>query len=348
MKMTLSYRYLSANLDLLAGFGFSRDLSLKTLNMTETMFNAGEARLEIDRFLEVLDLAAKTLSSPNIALRLGHKFRVSTFAETGSVYGYCETLEDVIQMNGQYQKLAIDAGEISYVRGDKGEHYMNFAPFFTDVEKYRPIIDIIMGAYGTAYRWLSWGSGEDILDVELPYKQPSRIEDHEAIYQTTILFNAERTCIHFSEAAIQQKLTTRDPEKLRHAKMKLDRLLGAQAACASFDAAVDAAILAAIRNGHVTSHIVADRMNLTWSAFRTHLKTSGFKFRDRLDHVRQDLFRKHYHAGHSFSQIAMALAYNDQPAMNRAFRRWYGMTPTQWGETQEATKLSDTQDVVDT
>jgi AraC-like DNA-binding protein len=39
-------------------------------------------------------------------------------------------------------------------------------------------------------------------------------------------------------------------------------------------------------------------------------------------------------AGKSFAQISMSLAYNDQPAMNRAFKRWFGMTPSQWRKTQ--------------
>ena len=49
-----------------------------------------------------------------------------------------------------------------------------------------------------------------------------------------------------------------------------------------------------------------------------------------MDQVRKALFIEKFEAGYSFSQIAMDLAYNDQAAMNRAFRRWFGMTPSEW------------------
>lgn len=334
MKMSLSYRYLDANLDLLASFGFPRNLSLTTLNLTEEIFQNLDMRMPVAPFLDLLNHAAQRLSDPHIALRLGHKFRVATFAETGSVYGYCKDLEAVIKMNAQYQKLAIDVGNVACVREGVDRNFMTFTPYYEDMERYRPITDVIMGSYFTAYHWLSWGSGEDMLGVQLPYAEPENLKTHESIFQMPIQFNAKQTSLQFSDIAMRDTLISYNPERLVRLKKRLDGMIG-QAVCSdSFDTSVDAAIRAAIKNGNVTSHIVADRMGLTWSAFRTALKRSGPVFRDRVDAVRQDMFKDCLAEGQNFSQIAMELAYNDQAAMNRAFRRWYGMTPTQWKKAQ--------------
>lgn len=346
MKMTLSYRYLNTNLGLLAGFGFSREKSLSFLNIGEDAFKNPDARLSVEPFLELLNFASEALDDPQLALRVGHKFRVATFAETGSVYGYCKNLEAVIEMNDQYQKLAIDVGKVKFVQDGPDQNFMVFAPHYEDMERYRPITDVIMGAYFGAYHWLSWGSGEEILGVQLPYAAPESLKTHEAIFQIPIQFNARQTSLQFSDIAMADTLMSFNPERLVRIKTRLDNMIGQGACTKSFDTSVDAAILAAIKNGHITSHVVADRMGLTWSAFRTALKRSGPVFRDRVDAVRQALFHEYLAEGQSFSQIALGLAYNDQPAMNRAFRRWYSMTPSQWKaarNSDEALASVDTQ-----
>ena len=233
-------------------------------------------------------------------------------------------------MNDRYQKIAIDAGRAKYMKDSAGAQHMCFEPYYSDIEKYRPITDIIMASYVTTYRWLTWGSGETIISTHLPYACPDDISTHQDIFQSQINFGSKLTCLEFSENAMSQDITTHDPERLSRAQIKLDRILGLQMAFQAFEKAVDAAIRGALESGEVSSHIVAERLGLSWSALRTQLKDSGEGIRPRIDRIRKDMFVEKYEAGQSFSQIAMSLAYNDQAAMNRAFRRWFEMTPSDW------------------
>lgn len=233
-------------------------------------------------------------------------------------------------MNDRYQKVAIDVGRVEYMKNSSEGHYMCFRPYYVDMKKYRPITDIIMASYVTTYRWLTWGSGENILSTHLPYMRPQDISVHQDIFKSDIQFESPNTCLEFSENAMQEDITTNDPERLARAQVKLNRILGLQMAHKVFETAVEAAIRGALQSGEVSSHIVADRMGLNWSALRSHLNESGEGFRPRLERIRKSLFIEKYEAGQSFTQIAMALAYNDQAAMNRAFRRWFDMTPSEW------------------
>lgn len=335
MKMTLSHRYLAANLNVLEKLGFSKAVSYEVLELKQAVIETTAGRIDVARFLHLLNQAADQLENPQIALQMGYRFRIATFAQTGGVYGYCRNLKQVIDFNNRYQRLAIHVGDVVYEQDTNGRHYMRLVPFYSDVEHYRPITDLIMGAYVTAFRWLSWGSGEDIVGACLPYSRPSDMSYHDKIFQTKIAFNSDKTCLEFPEAAMSQDLPTHDPERLAKAKSKLEILLSADNATRSFNDAVEASIRGAIESGHVTSHIVADRMELSWSALRRNLKESGRGFRLRVDDVRQVMFLELYNSGESFSQIAQSLAYNDQPALNRAFHRWYGMSPTQWKTQQK-------------
>ena len=338
MEMTLSHHYLDANLNILDNLGFPKALALDILALEGVVLKNSFDRMSLDPFVDCLEAAIDFTSNPNIALHLGHKFRVGTFGRTGNLYAYCENLREVISMNNRYQKIAIDAGNVNYMSDDIGGHYMCFEPYYSDIEKYRPITDIIMASYVTTYRWLTWGSGEGIGLTHLPYPEPDDIRPHEEIFKSDLIFDSKYTRLGFSETAMSQHITTHDPERLAQVQIKLDRLLGLHMAIEAFEQGVDAAIKGAVETGQVTSTIVAERMGMSWSALRTQLNASGETMRPRLDRIRKEMFAEKYKSGQSFSQIAMSLAYNDQAAMNRAFKRWFGMTPSQWQKQQAPEK----------
>jgi AraC-like DNA-binding protein len=304
MEMTLSYGYLDANLIILDMLGFPKSQALEMLGLDESSLRWSLDRLDIDSFIDVINAAADFTAEPNIALYLGHKFRVGTFGQTGNLYGSCKDLREVILMNDRYQKVAIDAGRVEYMQDPSGGHHMCFRPYYADTERHRPITDIIMASYVTTYRWLTWGSGENILSTRLPYPRPKNIKVHQEIFQSNIQFDSPHTCLEFSESAMFQDIITHDPERLARAQIKLDGIL-------------------------------AQRMGLSWSALRTQLAESGEGIRPRLDRIRRSVFIEKYEAGQNLTQIAMSLAYNDQAAMNRAFRRWFDMTPSEWRRQRE-------------
>ena len=338
MKMTLSHRYLVANLQILDSLGYPKAKALDVLGIEETLLDVSRDRIALDRFVACINAAADYTSNPNIALRLGHKFRVGSFGETGNLYSYCKSLGDIVRLNNRYQKLAIDAGSVELVQGQAGRYKMVFKPYYEDMEKYRPITDLLMASYMTTYSWLIWGMGESILSTHLSYPRPDDIYGHEEIFQSDLIFGSNETFMEFSEASVSEIITTHNPEKLARVTQKLDKMLGLQMEAHAFEGAIEAAIRGALRTGQISSEVVAERMGMNWSTLRQRLKESGLGFRPRLDRIRKSIFMEEYQAGKSLGQISMSLAYNDQPAMNRAFKRWFGMTPSQWQRAQAKAK----------
>lgn len=334
MKMTLSHGYLKANLKILDALGYPKAMALENLGIDETALDASAERMSLDRFVTCINAAAEYTSNPNIALRIGHKFRVGNFGQTGGLYSYCKSLGDVVRLNNRYQKLAIDAGAVESIQLKSGRYRMHFRPYYEDMEKYRPVTDLIMASYMTTYSWLTWGSGEGVLSTHLPYPQPADTTAHTEIFRSDLIFGSKETFMEFSEVTASEIITTHNPERLTQARVKLDKLLGLQMQAHAFEEAVEAAIRGALSSGQISSHIVAERMGMSWSALRLRLQASGEGIRPRIDRIRKSIFMEEYQAGKSFAQISMSLAYNDQPAMNRAFKRWFGMTPSQWRKAQ--------------
>ena len=333
MKNTLSHLYLGTLLDVIETFGLSRRDAENFLKLPQDWATHPLQRQPISKLSALLDHVAATLNDPIVGLRVGHKFRISTFAKTGSIYGFCKDLFQVIEMNAAYQKLAVDLGKIEH--GQIGNrHFARLSPYDSDYQANRHAIELVMGSSCTSYRWLSWASGEDFGGLILPYQTPANESDYEDLLGCPVTFdpNSSFAALEFTHKAMEQVSPTYDPEKLMRACAKLDELLGTNSAQTSQEAALNAAIRGSIDAGRVTTQTVSQRMGQDWSKVRLKLADPDRSFRDRTDQVRIKIFLELYEAGQSFAEISQALAYNDQPAFNRAFKRWFDTSPKKWVE----------------
>ena len=328
LYMTVSLPYLVSQLDQLEAFGFARCDALAALELTDDAFTDPKARIEARRVEHMYKVAAKTLSDPRIAIRVGYQFRVHDFQKTGSIYSYCENIGQVLELNRRYQCLAVDVGLPEY-RIEVGRHFFLYNPYKAAKDMHH-VMGAIFGAWATALRWLSWAAGHELKEAHLVPKAPNDISFYEKVVQCPIVFNMPRNHVEFHPESITKPLITRDPEKLAECIAHLDKILSLGNEGEHLIASVKASIQAAIAEGRVNLTIVAGRMNISERHLRKKLTQQGLSFRDMLEEQRKDLFTRLHANNQSFVSIAQSLAYNDQAAFNRAFKRWYGTTPSQY------------------
>jgi len=325
-------RYLSVQLDQLEVLGFAKEQSVSFLNLTETRLNNPLARIDILAVEGLYNHAAEVLNEPHLGLRMGHSFRILNYAQTGTIYALCENMKQAIEMNSKYQRIAIDAGDISYdtvgIKGRLG-HFLSLTPY-DELKTCHHVLNMICGAYATTFDWLGWEVGKGLKSVCFNQTKPDDISLFEELYDCPIFFDQPKLGIEFVEGAITTPLSTHDSEKLSLAISKLDKVLDAQNTSKSFEAAARASIQAALTLGQVSLPIIASRLDVSERQLRQNFKKHGLKYRDLLTSERQALFQKLFEKGESFSTISQDLCYNDQAAFNRAFKRWYGVAPSQY------------------
>jgi len=345
MKMTLSMRFMLEQFEQLEALGFIRERAMRAAKVNKDNLNNPIERISLDRMLNVFNHAEDVIKDPNVGLNAGFKFRVSAYTKTGNIYGYCRNIAQVITTNAKYQQLAIDAGEISYEQELHEQtrhirHFMTFRPYMDNVQMYRHVIDSIAGAYCTAYRWLSWSSGQDILHIDLPYAEPEDLSVHNRLFRCPLRFNQPHLRLEFSEKTMYHELATHDLEKFTRAELRLNALLETTELCDGLKTAVKVAMRSALENGKIGTHIVAQRMDKTWSTLRNELLEANLSYRDLLENVRQELFHELLDQDKPLSQIAQHLGYNDQAAFSKAFKRWYGVSPRQWKAAYQIAQMS--------
>ena len=89
-------------------------------------------------------------------------------------------------------------------------------------------------------------------------------------------------------------------------------------------------IMEQLPSGRVTQDALADVLNMSKRTLHRKLRENDETFRSLLTQVRMDLAERYISNDHySFTEIAFLLGYTDSSAFSRAFRSWFGYSPTQ-------------------
>jgi AraC-like DNA-binding protein len=87
----------------------------------------------------------------------------------------------------------------------------------------------------------------------------------------------------------------------------------------------------AIQSGEYTAEHIAKNLNLSLRTFQRYLAGEQVSFRQLLDNYRkEETFRMLKQGDYSIANIVHSLGYNEQSSFNRAFKRWTGVTPSEW------------------
>ena len=98
--------------------------------------------------------------------------------------------------------------------------------------------------------------------------------------------------------------------------------------------AVGALVKQLLPYGRLTIEEVAARQRISVRTLQRRLRDWGFSFEEIVDDVRRAEAIGHVRAGnHSKMEIAFLLGYSDQAHFTRAFKRWTGRSPRQFGKT---------------
>lgn len=93
------------------------------------------------------------------------------------------------------------------------------------------------------------------------------------------------------------------------------------------------AIMDHLPSGAVSEERVASDLNMTQRTLYNNLANRGVTFRTLLTDIRKELVRRYLlDSSYSVTEIAFLVGYADSSAFSRAFRAWFGTSPTEFRE----------------
>ncbi len=132
-------------------------------------------------------------------------------------------------------------------------------------------------------------------------------------------------------------LHSADPELQRLLESQADDALARQHPLAGLASRVRDEISRRLANGTADVEAVARALGLTARTLQRRLREEGSSFRDVLETARGQYAQRYLRQpALKLSQIATLLGYSDLRAFDRAFRRWAGVSPSEWRNVSAA------------
>jgi AraC-like DNA-binding protein len=177
-------------------------------------------------------------------------------------------------------------------------------------------------------------------EVRLTRPPPARPTRHAALLGAPVAFGCATAALRIPPAAWRAPLPGADPgllatlrELAEHAG--LGGPPGGPRGAAGADLAVQvrSRLRLLLPEGRAAAAEVAEALGLSERTLHRRLQAEGVNFRRVLEAFREAEAERLLHAGRlPLGEVALRLGFSDQTAWNRAFRRWKGMSPTEWAE----------------
>jgi AraC-like DNA-binding protein len=168
------------------------------------------------------------------------------------------------------------------------------------------------------------------LAVHFAHPEPATTDQHRRTFAVPLRFSAGEDALILHEADLATPLRSANAIVLdleRHAETLLARLPPAVTAADRVRALIAAELMA----GDASAAQVARAMHVSGRTLVRRLAELGTSYQTLLDEVRAGLARQYLvEERRAMQDVAAALGFSDARAFVRAFRRWYGQSPSQY------------------
>jgi AraC-like DNA-binding protein len=173
--------------------------------------------------------------------------------------------------------------------------------------------------------------GSDLAPIEVTMRRAEPADPslwHE-FFGVAVKFGQPENSLSISAADADRPLTGANRELLAVHEEVIRRHL-AHLDSASVLERVRMAIVEELPSGRVTEEQVAQALHMSRRTLHRRLREHSTTFRGLLAEVRQELARRYIRDAHySVTEVAFSLGYADTSAFSRAFRGWFGLSPTE-------------------
>lgn len=303
-----------------------------------------EAMVSLESVARLLDDAADECARPDLGLRLGT-------LQNPRMLGL---LALVIQGSDSVQSALVDVARYLFVHSPGYQVVVETPPpapqtewvtvrFDVDLDAQVPFRQLIDGCLSSLLTLARSLTGIPIvpLSISVPHTPAASRGTYDAVFGAPVAFGQPKAALHVAPDLLTTKLNAARPEIRRTAIVYIgERYPPSTATTAT---RVRNALGGTIGATRGTKNEIADLLQLHPRTLQRRLNAEGVTF----ESIREDVYRTATWrlltlSTMPLSQVAHALGFSEQSAMNRNIRRWFDTTPTEIRNTpsQPGAKLA--------
>lgn len=283
-------------------------------------------RYPVSKTRKVWQLAEAATGDTALGLMVGRYARATDIHSIGFGMLAASSIRDALQRLIRYRRALHSTMELELVREGGTEALV----IQSDPSEIASIhgIDAFFVSLLKFCRNL-YGPGFRLVRVELMRlkQQPARYEES---FRCPVRFGAERNAIVFDSSVLDSPLASEN----RDLAFQSDRVIEQYIASLDPDVVssrVRELLLELLPSGEASGDSIAKKLNKSMSSLQRALRSEGTSYRDLLEDTRRSLAEQYIaERSYNLAQIAYLLGFADQSNFTRAFKRWTGMSPSDY------------------
>ena len=293
---------------------------------------APNARYPVDGLQQLWNLAVEATANPGLGLEVVRHWHPTTLHALGYAWMASESLWAAMERTVRYgHLLSTDLRFAVATVSGQAEFSFHY-----DSRRRAPLGVEIDALAATLLKLCSVTRGKPIRPVRIQLTRPTPSEPapHHRLFGENIRYAADRNAIVLTEADAIRPLPTANADLVRASeKLALERLVRLESAQLSLR--VRREIVEDLQAGGGGQRTVAERLSMSARALQRKLAQEGTSFQQVLDQTRSELALEYLADNLSQQEIAYMLGFSDSSAFAKAFRRWFGIAPTQYRPCRE-------------
>ncbi len=292
-------------------------------------------RADVDDIADAWRLAARVCDDSAIGIHAAEKyFQPANWRTLGLAMLCSKSLRDAFERMFRYGEILSDV-----VQFNVGEEHGCLVSSSKTILGAKLVgyeaVDFGMASVIKLIRMVYPGNLE-LKRLELIRPQPKQPQEFVDFFGCDVIFGAERNAIHIDLRYVDQPLPGADTE-LAELQDKLSARYAEQYSNTSFALQVKNEIIRSLPGGDPSQQVIAETLNCTQRSLQRKLQDESVNFKQLLTDIRQQLARDYLQQPErSLSEIAYLLGFSDHSNFTRAFKRWFGVSPTEYRQQADS------------
>lgn len=292
----------------------------------EARLNAypANSRMPMEDWWGILEQIQSVMQQPALGVKIGASVQPQDSGVMGYMVMYCNTVAEALMHFQRYQGLIHNYSDVE-IEG-KGDS----VKLSWDLERgisTQLSDEVFMSGLITFIQAVTDQGELKPIAIHFNHEVDFDPEEYKKLFGCDVYFGCERVAIEIPLAAMAVPINTRNPH--------LFSLLEKQAAALvdendqdEFLKNVQQVLVEGIAQGNPSLNFVAQRLNVSTRTLHRRLEDRGLNFQEMLQRTRKRL-SQHYLTDLTLSlnEVGFLLGYSEQSAFNRAFRKWFDITP---------------------
>jgi AraC-like DNA-binding protein len=311
----------------------------KQVGLDPAVLEDQDARVPLETYIALTHAAQAETGDPALALHFGEAFEIDALSIVGLIGMACATMAEAFAQLARYSQLIIDVpvddplGRRLVIERDG--HGVWIVDTRSDANDFLELSESSFARMAAASHRKRSG-GDYVAAVHFTHKAPAYAAEYERVFALPVVFESAHNALLMKNGDF---LDVPIPKPSRYVfgilSERAEALLRELDAAVTTRGRVESAMIPLLHTGAANMDAVAARLATSRQTLARRLKAEGTTFEKLLDELRHRLALAYLgNAKVSVSHCAYLTGFSDVAAFSRAFKRWTGLSPRTYKQTE--------------